>query len=88
MSDIVQDIVHVGDWVSVTYNESLLYDFQEPYKSLQTWEGRVIEIEDDRFWIEQPGKTKFVSRVLKDSDIHRYYITDRFRSTSSNTNHI
>ena len=89
MSNVFQDIVHVGDWVEVTYNDSLLYKLQEPYHSLQKWEGEVIEIEEDRFWIKQDiGGQDYISRVLKDSEIYRYFIKDRFRSTNSNTNSI
>jgi len=83
MSDILQDVVHVGDWVEVTYNDSLIYNLQEPYNSLQTWEGEVIEVEEDRFWIKQKiGDEKFISRVLKDAEIYRYHIKTRFGSKS------
>ena len=87
MSDVLQDVVHVGDWVEVTYNDSLIYNLQEPYNSLQTWEGEVIEVEEDRFWIKQKiGDEEFISRVLKDAEVYRYFIKDRFRSTNISTN--
>jgi len=90
MSDILQqDVVHVGNWVEVTYNESLLYDFPEPYNSLQTWEGEVIKVDEDRFWIkENIGDKEFISRVLKDAEIYRYHIKNRFRSTNILTNDV
>jgi len=89
MSDILQDVVYVGDWVEVTYHESLLYVFPEPYNSLQIWEGEVIEVEKDRFWITQniDGK-KFISMVIKDSEIHRYNRKNNFGSTNIHTNHV
>ena len=83
MSDVLQDVVHVGDWVEVTYNDSFLI---KGYYN-QSWEGEVIEIEEDKFWIEQKfGDKRFISRVFKDSEIYRYFIKDRFRSTNISTN--
>ena len=85
MSNVLQDVVHVGDWVEATYHDSLLI---KGYYN-QSWEGEVIEIEEDRFWIKQNIEGKeFISRVLKDSEIHRYFIKDRFRSTNIRTNSI
>lgn len=85
MSDVLQDVVHVGDWIEVTYHDSLLI---KGYYN-KSWEGEVIEIEEDKFWVEQKfGDKRFISRVFKDSDIYRYHIKDRFRSTNSNTNSV
>ena len=85
MSNILQDVVHVGDLVEVTYHDSFLIN---GYYN-QSWEGEVIEIEEDRFWIEQRfGDERFISRVFKDSEIHRYFIKDRFGSTSIHTNDV
>ncbi len=89
MSDIIQDVVHVGDWVAVTYNESMLYDFPEPYKSLQKWEGEVIEIEENKFWIKQTfGDMELISGVSKNSGTHRYYVKSRFQTSNIRTNSV
>jgi hypothetical protein len=87
MDDILQDVVHVGDLVEVTYNDSLIFNLPEPYNSLQIWEGVVTDVEETRFWIEQKfGAERFISRVLKDSEIYRYHVKNRFGSKNILTN--